>query len=69
MINIVHMTDLLLEETIETEENKVGVFVCGPDSMQESVAYFCRKYSRGTTLKMDESKKCSFVYQSINFSL
>lgn len=64
-----NITELLLEETVEMEENMVGVFVCGPDSMQESVAYFCRKYSRGAWLRINERKKCSFVYHSINFSL
>ncbi|KAI0524549.1 hypothetical protein KFK09_003923 [Dendrobium nobile] len=64
-----NLIDILSEEATEIEENKVGVFVCGPDSMQESVASFCRKYSRDTKIRKNRRKKCSFVYHPINFTL
>lgn len=59
--------DILSELSTETEGQRVGVFVCGPGSMQESVASFCRKCN--LKLKNDKSRKCFFDLHSINFSL
>ncbi|KAG0462601.1 hypothetical protein HPP92_021077 [Vanilla planifolia] len=65
-----NLIDVLSEEPVEAGETKVGVFVCGPYSMQESVALFCRSYSMGAMLRRDgKKKKCSFLFHSINFSL
>nr|CAD1820102.1 unnamed protein product [Ananas comosus var. bracteatus] len=62
-----NLSDILSELSAETEEQRVGVFVCGPGSMQESVASFCRKCN--LKLKNDKSRKCFFDLHSINFSL
>ncbi|EHA8590078.1 hypothetical protein COCNU_scaffold014723G000010 [Cocos nucifera] len=53
------LIDILSELSAKMEESKVGVFVCGPDSMQKSVATFCRAYLQ----------KSNFNYHSVNFSL
>lgn len=64
------LTDVLAQEPIESEESRIGVFACGPSSLQVSVASFCKNYSKGTMLRKDGRKrKCSFVYHSINFTL
>nr|XP_010906716.1 ferric reduction oxidase 8, mitochondrial [Elaeis guineensis] len=63
-----NLIDILSEWSAEIEESKVGIFVCGPDSMQESVATFCRarlQKSNGG----DRKQKCHFNYHSVNFSL
>ncbi|XP_020106498.1 ferric reduction oxidase 8, mitochondrial isoform X2 [Ananas comosus] len=62
-----NLSDILSELSTETEGQRVGVFVCGPGSMQESVASFCRKCN--LKLKNDKSRKCFFDLHSINFSL
>lgn len=65
---MLNCADILSELSAEIEESKVGVFVCGPDSMQESVASFCRaclQKSNGG----DKKKKRHFNYHSVNFSL
>ncbi|XP_072963079.1 ferric reduction oxidase 8, mitochondrial isoform X1 [Typha angustifolia] len=61
------IAELLSDSSIGTGESQVGVFVCGPYSMQESVASFCRTYS--CNLKDAERQKSAFIYHSFNFSL
>ncbi|KAK8959895.1 hypothetical protein KSP40_PGU006700 [Platanthera guangdongensis] len=64
------LTDVLSEEPVDSEETKVGVFACGPGSLQASVASFCKNYSKGAMLRKDGRKHgCLFVYHSINFTL
>ncbi|KAL4193394.1 hypothetical protein AMTRI_Chr06g176670 [Amborella trichopoda] len=48
-------------------ESSVRVLVCGPESMQKSVASVCRQYAFGP--KKDEKRRPSFIFQSLNFSL
>ncbi|ONK58795.1 uncharacterized protein A4U43_C09F16720 [Asparagus officinalis] len=60
-----NLTEMLLEHIREAGESKVGVFVCGPDSMHESVASFCTKYYQ----KSGRKSKCLYEFHSINFSL
>lgn len=55
--------DLMEFKGEEGGDDDVGVFVCGPDSMQETVAVICRKYGRRST------NNCSFHFHSIKFSL
>ncbi|PKA57792.1 Ferric reduction oxidase 8, mitochondrial [Apostasia shenzhenica] len=66
-----NLEDILSEEHAEAGESHVGVFVSGPHSMQESVASFCRKCCKGSKPGKNGRKKlkCSFVYNSISFSL
>lgn len=59
------VAEMLLEHIREAGDSKVGVFVCGPDSMQESVASFCTKYYQ----KSGRKSKCLYEFHSINFSL
>lgn len=61
-------TDMLAEIATGTADSEVGVFVCGPTSMQEAVASFCTRHDK--RLKRDERKlKCSFNVHFLNFSL
>ncbi|KAJ4751913.1 Ferric reduction oxidase 8 [Rhynchospora pubera] len=50
-----------------TEDENIGVFVCGPDSMKESVASFCKGNPKIDNCKNGSSS--SFVFHSVNFSL
>ncbi|XP_008777197.2 ferric reduction oxidase 8, mitochondrial isoform X2 [Phoenix dactylifera] len=63
-----NLIDILSELSAEIEESKVGVFVCGPYSMRESVATFCRAYLQKSN-GGDSKQKCHFNYHSVNFSL
>ncbi|XP_058102508.1 ferric reduction oxidase 8, mitochondrial [Magnolia sinica] len=59
---------LLSDFSMQTEGSNIGVLVCGPESMQESVASACRRYSH--KFNMDGRKrKPSFSYNSLSFSL
>ncbi|XP_027123612.1 ferric reduction oxidase 8, mitochondrial-like isoform X2 [Coffea arabica] len=52
----------------ETEGSSVGVFVCGPESMKESVALTCKLSSRA--FRVDSQKrKLSVSFHSLNFTL
>ncbi|KAJ8484147.1 hypothetical protein OPV22_016632 [Ensete ventricosum] len=63
-----NLGDMLAEIATGTGDSEVGVFVCGPTSMQEAVASFCTRHSK--RLKRAEMKhKCSFNVHFINFSL
>lgn len=46
---------------------KLGVFVCGPDSMQEAVAELCR--ARRSSGEVEEAWKRNLDFHSIKFSL
>ncbi|XP_051136426.1 ferric reduction oxidase 8, mitochondrial isoform X2 [Andrographis paniculata] len=48
----------------ESGESNVGVLVCGPESMKESVALACRRANRG-----DKGKKQYLSFHSLNFTL
>lgn len=63
-----NLIELLSELSTGYEDSKVGVFVCGPDSMRESVALFCRGYSQKSN-GGGGREKCYFIYHSVNFSL
>ncbi|WOL14390.1 ferric reduction oxidase 8, mitochondrial [Canna indica] len=63
------LAEMLCEISLGTEEgSEVGVFVCGPTSMQKSVASFftsCKKRSR----QGEGKPKCSLDVHFISFSL
>ncbi|XP_042420246.1 ferric reduction oxidase 8, mitochondrial-like [Zingiber officinale] len=63
--NLVEMLD---EIEFGTEEEEVGIFVCGPASMNESVASFCIA-NRQCRKKDQRKQKCNFNVHFINFSL
>lgn len=68
LTNMILSTDVLSELPRETGEDEVGVIVCGPESMKQAVASFCKtngkkKHSGGT------KHENLFTFHSINFSL
>lgn len=58
---------MLDEIEFGTEEAEVGIFVCGPTSMNESVASFSR--ANRQSRKNQRKQKCDFNVHFINFSL
>lgn len=61
------LAEILSGINMSTEDSEVGVFVCGPISMQESVASFCIGSTESTK---DEAKsKASLSFHFINFYL
>ena len=58
-------TDVLSELPRETGDAEVGVIVCGPESMQQSVASFCKTKGKKKRSKHENL----FNFHSINFSL
>ncbi|KAL5718143.1 ferric-chelate reductase (NADH) [Ranunculus cassubicifolius] len=46
----------------------VGVLVCGPESMKESVALSCKQHSQGSIIGARKKKPC-FNFHSLSFSL
>ncbi|CAD5179643.1 unnamed protein product [Musa acuminata subsp. malaccensis] len=63
-----NLGDMLAEIATGTGDSEVGVFVCGPTSMQEAVASFCTRHNK--RLKREERKlKRSFNVHFLNFSL
>ncbi|KAF8378228.1 hypothetical protein HHK36_029567 [Tetracentron sinense] len=63
-----NLQDVLSKFPVETGRSEIGLLVCGPQSMKESVALFCQQNSQG--LKMDaKRRKPYFSYHSLNFAL
>lgn len=59
---------MLLQSSNEACGSRIGVFVCGPESMHKSVASFCKTYSR--KISRDGKKpSVSFGFHSLNLSL
>ncbi|KAL5997421.1 hypothetical protein ACLOJK_008351 [Asimina triloba] len=58
---------LLSEFTPQKEGYSIGVLVCGPESMQQSVALACRQYSCPSNI--NNQKKPLFSYHSLSFQL
>ncbi|KAF2293274.1 hypothetical protein GH714_040648 [Hevea brasiliensis] len=52
----------------ETEGSDVGVLVCGPETMKESVASLCQLKSQGFNVGA-EGKKPYYSFHSLNFTL
>ncbi|KAL3512756.1 hypothetical protein ACH5RR_025473 [Cinchona calisaya] len=52
----------------ETAGSNAGVFVCGPESMKESVALLCKPNSRAFWVD-GQKKKLSVSFHSLNFTL
>lgn len=52
----------------ETAGSDIGVLVCGPESMKESVASVCKQNSQGVQMG-DKKKKPHFNFHSLNFTL
>lgn len=64
-----NLTDIFNKYSEDTSGSSVGVFVCGSESMKESVASCCM-------LNYQDFKKCTaqkrkpfFSFQSLNFTL
>ncbi|GMQ09964.1 hypothetical protein CsSME_00053158 [Camellia sinensis var. sinensis] len=54
----------------ETGGSDIGVLVCGPETMKESVALTCQMNSEGGIRVLDtQRKKPYFSFQSLNFTL
>ncbi|KAF3437517.1 hypothetical protein FNV43_RR20271 [Rhamnella rubrinervis] len=47
--------------------SNIGVLVCGPESMKETVAVLCRQKSHG--FETGAAKKANFCFHSLNFDL
>ncbi|PWA46087.1 ferric reduction oxidase 8 [Artemisia annua] len=60
--------DIFLKFTKETGGSYVGVLVCGPEEMKESVASICRLSSQGS-ITANQRKKPYFNFHSLNFTL
>ncbi|KAJ3701664.1 hypothetical protein LUZ61_005369 [Rhynchospora tenuis] len=60
-------SEVLSDISKETDNENIGVFVCGPDSMKESVASFCK--SNPKINNVNNGSSSSFVFHSVNFSL
>ncbi|KAM7475490.1 hypothetical protein LguiB_022733 [Lonicera macranthoides] len=52
----------------ETSGSYIGVYVCGPETMKESVASLCKLNSQGFK-KGGQKKKPCFSFHSLNFTL
>lgn len=59
-----NLIDIVSELQNELGISEVGVFVCGPDSIKQSVASVCRTFSQ-----KGKKKKFLLRFHSINFSL
>ncbi|XP_043687052.1 ferric reduction oxidase 8, mitochondrial [Telopea speciosissima] len=63
-----NLQDILSKFPIQSGVSDVGVLVCGPESMKESVASFCQQNSQG--LKIGAKKrKPNFSFHPLNFAL
>ncbi|KAF5743732.1 putative ferric-chelate reductase [Tripterygium wilfordii] len=60
--------DILSEFANECGEDNVGVLVCGPETMKESVASVCRLKAKGF-ITGAKKKKPYFSFHSLNFTL
>nr|XP_023900422.1 ferric reduction oxidase 8, mitochondrial [Quercus suber]POE50795.1 ferric reduction oxidase 8, mitochondrial [Quercus suber] len=56
--------DLFAEFPNEMAGSEIGVMVCGPEAMKESVALICKQNSQGV-----QKKKPHFRFHSLNFAL
>ncbi|KAL6997103.1 ferric-chelate reductase (NADH) [Sarracenia purpurea var. burkii] len=60
--------DVFLQFSRETGGSDIGVFVCGPEAMKESVASLCQMSSQG--IRMGAQRKVPyFSFHSLNFTL
>ncbi|XP_042500888.1 ferric reduction oxidase 8, mitochondrial [Macadamia integrifolia] len=63
-----NLEDIISKFPIQSGGSDVGVIVCGPESMKESVASFCRQNSQ--SLKRSANKrKPNFSFHTLNFAL
>ncbi|KAF9590246.1 hypothetical protein IFM89_032024 [Coptis chinensis] len=62
------VTDIFSKFPMQTGGSDIGVFVCGPESMKESVASLCRRNSECFTVSAKRRKPC-FNFHSLNFSV
>eukprot|EP00258_Populus_trichocarpa_P021748 XP_024437767.1 ferric reduction oxidase 8, mitochondrial isoform X1 [Populus trichocarpa] len=60
--------DILSKFPNETGGSDIGVLVCGPESMKESVASLCQLKSQGLNIGA-KGKKPYFIFHSLNFTL
>lgn len=58
--------DVLSDLTNESRDERVGVFVCGPESMKVSVASFCKNH---TNLSSTNGVNGSIDFHSLSFYL
>ncbi|XP_010248638.1 PREDICTED: ferric reduction oxidase 8, mitochondrial [Nelumbo nucifera] len=63
-----NLQDILAQFPTQSGGSNIGVLVCGPESMKESVASFCKKNSQGPKIEAKRSKPY-FSFHSLNFSL
>ncbi|XP_062116160.1 ferric reduction oxidase 8, mitochondrial [Humulus lupulus] len=59
--------EILKKFPTETGGSDIGVLVCGPETMKESVALLCSQNSQ--CFKCGAEKKTSFTFHSLNFTL
>uniref|UniRef100_A0A6M2EKW9 FAD-binding FR-type domain-containing protein n=1 Tax=Populus davidiana TaxID=266767 RepID=A0A6M2EKW9_9ROSI len=60
--------DILSKFPNETGGSDIGVLVCGPESMKESVASLCQLKSQGLNIGA-KGKKPYFIFHSLSFTL
>lgn len=53
----------------ETGGSNIGVLVCGPETMKESVASICSQTSQCCNMGSDQKRKSHFSFHSLNFTL
>ena len=57
-------TDIFAKFSNEMAGSEIGVMVCGPEEMKDSVALICKQNSQGI-----HKKKPHFSFHSLNFAL
>lgn len=62
-----NQADIFREFPTKTSGSDIGVLVCGPDTMKESVALCCRQNSE--CFKIGSENKTTFRFHSLNFTL
>ncbi|OVA20614.1 FAD-binding 8 [Macleaya cordata] len=61
--------DIFSQFPNQTGGSNIGVLVCGPESMKESVALSCRQHSQGFITGGGKGRKPYFSFHSLNFAL
>lgn len=59
-------TDIFTKIPNEMGGSNIGVLVCGPETMKESVAAICQQRSHGFKAG---GEKANFYFHSLNFNL
>lgn len=66
---IMNLTDIFYKYSEDTSGSCVGVFVCGSESMKESVASCCMLNLQDLNKCTAQKRKPFFSFHSLNFTL